>query len=61
MAKKEEIKKTVLPHPVAQVFDIPEGRLSKFVCSDFGEVDLSTVTLEFAERLSEKGYLIKRS
>jgi len=60
MAKKTESPVSVLKPEVAAVFEVPEGRLSKFVCAEFGEVDLTAIGLEFAERLAEKGYLIKK-
>jgi hypothetical protein len=52
-------KASFLPAKVAEMYTVPEGRLPMFVCAEFGEVDLTTVTLEFAARLAEKGYLNK--
>lgn len=41
-------------------YDIPAGVVAEFVSSEFGHVDLTKIGLEFAERLAEKGYLIKK-
>ena len=61
MAKaKSDIAESILKPEVADAFVVPEGRLPKFVCAEFGEVDLTAIGLEFANRLAEKGYLIKK-
>lgn len=47
----------VLPAPVAAEYQVTPGVLSKFIDSELGEVDLTTLTLEFAERVAARGYL----
>ena len=64
MARKKpqpEPQATALPHVVAEQYSVAPGVVSRFVCAEFGEVDLTLVTLEYAERLSAQGYLIKNS
>jgi hypothetical protein len=61
MAKaKADTPESILKPDVAAVYDVPEGRLPQFVCAEFGEVDLTAIGLEFAGRLAEKGFLIKK-
>lgn len=47
----------VLPPKVAAEYQVTPGVLQKFLDSELGEVDLSTLTLEFAERVAARGYL----
>lgn len=54
-------KGEVLPSDVAELYSVREGLLQKFICQEFGEVDLTTVNLEFASRLADAGYLIKKT
>jgi hypothetical protein len=61
MKKSTSNIKIILPSAVAEQYQVREGLLSKFTCSEFGEVDLSIITLEFAERLAAVGYLKKLS
>lgn len=49
----------VLPAPVAAEYEVMPGVLSKFIDSELGEVDLTTLTLEYAERVAARGYLKK--
>jgi hypothetical protein len=61
MKKSTTNTKSALPPAVAEQYQVREGLLSKFVCNEFGEVDLGIITLEFAERLAAAGYLKKLS
>lgn len=49
----------VLPAPVAAEYQVAPGVLSKFIDSELGEVDLTKLTLEYAERVAARGYLQK--
>lgn len=49
----------VLPAEVAREYEVTPGVLSKFIDSELGEVDLTTLTLEYAERVAARGYLKK--
>jgi len=59
--KKHKSSGSFLPDDVAALYEPGEGVLKIFVCAEFGEVDLSKVGLEFAERLASAGYLKKIS
>jgi hypothetical protein len=50
-----------LPAEVAALYTLRKGLALKFMCADFGEVDLTRVSLAFAAQLAEAGYLIKLS
>lgn len=54
-----EKKISPLEKEVAKHYEVPEGRTINFVCAEFGEVDLRAVTMEFASRLADAGYLKK--
>lgn len=49
----------VLPPAVALEYEIATGVLPHFIDSELGEVDLTQLTLEFAERVAARGYLKK--
>ncbi len=49
----------VLPAEVAREYEVTPGVLQKFIDSELGEVDLTTLTLEFADRVAARGYLKK--
>jgi len=51
---------TVLPEDVAKQYDIADGVLAQFVCSEFGAIDLTRIDLDLAARLATKGYLKKK-
>ena len=48
-----------LPAKLAKKFEPAEGVLHIFASSEFGMVDLRTITEELAERLVKAGYLKK--
>lgn len=52
-----QIVAEVLPAEVAREYEVTPGVLQKFIDSELGEVDLSTLTLEFADRVAARGYL----
>ncbi|HEY3403885.1 MAG TPA: hypothetical protein VGK59_10890 [Ohtaekwangia sp.] len=54
-------EKGILPAEVAEQYSVKDGLLSIFVSNEFGRVVLSEITLEFAERLAEAGYLIRKN
>jgi hypothetical protein len=56
-AEQTSTGRKVLPADVAAIYEPAPGVLAQFVCSEFGHVDLSVVTLEFAERLARAGFL----
>jgi hypothetical protein len=47
-----------LPADIAEVYAPGEGVLLQFAC-EFGTVDLTTINMEFANRLFAAGYLVK--
>ena len=60
--KQDKIEtKSILRPEVAEKFEVRKGLLSVFASADFGHVDLTTINLEFASRLADAGYLIKKS
>lgn len=59
MAKKATQSTSVLPQDVAEQYEVVDGLVSQFACPTFGHVDLTTINLEFAERLAQQGYLKK--
>lgn len=49
----------VLPPEVAKEYEVADGVLAHFIDSELGEVDLTKLTPEFAERVAARGYLKK--
>lgn len=58
---KREGQESVLPPKVAALYSKRKGLADVFVCAEFGTVDLSIINVVMAQRLAEKGYLIKQS
>lgn len=58
-AKNTAATPQVLPDDVAGVYKPGEGVLPQFAC-EFGNVDLTTINMEFADRLFAAGYLVKQ-
>jgi hypothetical protein len=52
---------SVLKPEVAAVYKLAEGVLQRFVDTEWGDVDLAHVDLALADKLAEKGYLIKNN
>lgn len=51
----------VLPAEIAREYEVTPGVLEKFIDSELGEVDLTKLTPEFAERVAARGYLKKNT
>lgn len=49
-----------LREEVGKVYECAEGVLMIFSDSEFGFIDLSAIDLEFAHRLADRGYLVKK-
>jgi hypothetical protein len=52
---------SVLKPEVADVYSIAEGVLQRFVDTEWGDVDLAHIDLALADKLAEKGYLIRNN
>jgi hypothetical protein len=52
---------SVLKPEVAAVYTVAEGVLQRFVDTEWGDVDLATIDLALAEKLADKGYLIRNN
>ena len=55
-----EATPSALRPEVAAAYTVRKGLTNVFACAEFGRVDLSEVTLPFAEQLSARGYLIQK-
>jgi len=56
---KPSTAQAALPPEVAKIYKPRDGLVLQFAC-EFGNVDLTTINLEFADQLFAAGYLVKK-